>query len=853
MRKRFLIAATLLCLGGPSHLTVAQTSDEAPGRQHFFPLIAAGDGLQTHLFVTDASGASNQCSLTMGGSGLNVEVFAANDAVSPAGAGANIDLAAGGDVVLQSLDRPALVYGHAKLECEQPTTARVMLTSHIGGELMAMTAFENASPGTSFQFPALPGLGRLAVILSSDAELDAVCAVELEGEAGPVGGGEIAVPAHATTWRNLDELIPIPEDFQAGTAGLACSRNVSATGLALFGAGFAALPAIEFNDADARHVQILPLVLDGEGFRSHLLLNNISETVNPCTVDLRGAGLGGSRFSAPAGATTGDSSIALELDSGRAQVLLGSTGAGTLAFGHATVYCEGPVAVQNLLTAEVEGNTAAMASISRADSAVALRFPVVSELGRLALVMSNAGESDTSCGVELSGDGDFSPETARVEISGESTAVRFLDDLFAVPDDFAGGSASLHCDSGIAAMALPVQGAVFAAMRPAILVSRVASEPVWIFADDVPDDLRLELREELEAVRDWFTEQYGVTASGFEVHVREGGCPGSPIGTCVTRTDDGSAIIVLNPESSPGNAIAEEYFHVLQGQLSSGFAPLPNGKIVSHSWKGAAWLVEGLAQYADYKYSPHRPGRRPFLVDSNNTNNGRNTPYRDLSDAISRGILTAADLSKLEDPGNLYGGLAHPLYTYALAFVASTLLAELAGEEDSYVRYWRLLNERATWQEAFQAAFGVAVEDFYDEFEQWLPTVLPLRAYMNISYDWPGRDALDDDSRNRLINSLGLDLEDIPLEIEGVGWSVERIVYPGGQSWTAHLGLWWEDPDNCTEYFLGWHKDGGLTERKEDATPVEFPGVDATLNWELPSQPDMLPRLSERSLPNCTP
>ena len=77
------------------------------------------------------------------------------------------------------------------------------------------------------------------------------------------------------------------------------------------------------------------------------------------------------------------------------------------------------------------------------------------------------------------------------------------------------------------------------------------------------------------------------------------------------------------------NIVAHEYFHVLQGQYVAGFETLDedDGEV---AWSLSsdtfpAWLVEGAASYADFRYStPTKPGRRAFLGQ-------RYTPYEDLA------------------------------------------------------------------------------------------------------------------------------------------------------------------------------------------------------------------------------
>ena len=158
----------------------------------------------------------------------------------------------------------------------------------------------------------------------------------------------------------------------------------------------------------------------------------------------------------------------------------------------------------------------------------------------------------------------------------------------------------------------------------------------WVFAGDVPALDQAELREEMEAVRAFFADQYGVSATGFRVLVgadsealdrvyREvvdpAGIPWSPIGIQVAIAKDGSAALWIDfgneglrfygeeALSIAKHTLAHEYFHVLQGQLTS----LPDGRTDPDLGGGPYWLVEGLAEYADYVYTPSMPGRRPFF------------------------------------------------------------------------------------------------------------------------------------------------------------------------------------------------------------------------------------------------
>ena len=378
-----------------------------------------------------------------------------------------------------------------------------------------------------------------------------------------------------------------------------------------------------------------------------------------------------------------------------------------------------------------------------------------------------------------------------------------------------------------------------------------------MFAGDVPDADRAALREEMEAVRSWSADQYGVAATGFTVLVGAdsealapvfqdvvfpGPVPYSPIGIQVLPADNGSAVILIDLGSEAlaqvKHSIVHEYFHVLQGQLASGFAQLLDGKIAYKGQMGPFWLVEGLAEYADYAYSPSRLDRRTFF--------DRKTPYQDIAWFRQDESLNPGDeLMKLEDKGTFQEGSGAIFYNYGMAFAASYLLVEQA-EQDSYVQYWKLLHDRPTWQQAFEEAFGIGIEDFYKAFEEWLPSQLPpslaqLSAYLR----WPGKEG----SPWTLTVAPDLTTWPPPASMRWGGISSDgayTITSTAGAPWAGYLSLWWSS-DECTEHLLGWYKDGELTDQRTGATLVEFTGSSSSLEWTLPTSPDMLPRLSEKS------
>ena len=150
------------------------------------------------------------------------------------------------------------------------------------------------------------------------------------------------------------------------------------------------------------------------------------------------------------------------------RVAMTSFGRHSYAYGYAVLDCEGPVEAHSLLTAGDGDEADGMAPIPPARFAREVRFPVAPGLDGMALFLTNAGEAGAACTASLTPTGgEETAAAASIEVGAESTALRFLADLFALPADFAGGSAALSCDREIAAVALPATAAAaFAALPP---------------------------------------------------------------------------------------------------------------------------------------------------------------------------------------------------------------------------------------------------------------------------------------------------------------------------------------------------------------------------------------------------
>ena len=408
---------------------------------------------------------------------------------------------------------------------------------------------------------------------------------------------------------------------------------------------------------------------------------------------------------------------------------------------------------------------------------------------------------------------------------------------------------------------------------------------------NIPVEHQTILREEMEAVRAYFSNRFGIEATGFTVlvaadheefhnvyqdvvgqDISSGFEFYSPKGVqalgWVMKSPSGGAVITLHymvPTAENfdflRHYIAHEYFHVLQGQLATGFARLQNGEIAWHNeWSSIApkWLVEGSAEYADHAYTLTRTGRRSF--------EDRTSSYKDIEFFQNEGHSIRLTDYGVVDLSTL-GCIPYLDYLlYPLGFLAFSQLAERAGE-DAYVNYWKIAGERPTWEQAFEEAFGIPLNDFYGAFDEWLPQQLPSRVRLSLQMVWPdtgnrkGHIAIEIEGRNGrpwgdweapFAPFLAIGTSGSIVLPDDMGNPYVRVTYTEDAVGTGYISLWWrDDDDRCTSHLLGWFKDGELTNRRENATPVEFTGAADSIDWDLPGHPAKLPRLESRTHQFC--
>ncbi len=404
-----------------------------------------------------------------------------------------------------------------------------------------------------------------------------------------------------------------------------------------------------------------------------------------------------------------------------------------------------------------------------------------------------------------------------------------------------------------------------------------SAPPRWVFVGDIPDEHRAVLREEMERTRGFFADRYGVEATGFTVlvatdfdamegayrsltgddldSVRAGLIPDAR--AWADSTIRGGALIVIAystwwPERAPVGPIAHEYFHVLQAQSASGFRPLPNGETAS-GYPNAAephWLVEGTAVYAEHLYGTTSPAIRPLLAE----------------DDAPRGCLETERLLEPESIGDLasmlrgaesYRDFHDTKCGYDLGDLAATyLIEEVAERERAYVEFWRLLYDRP-WKRAFKDAFGLSVEEFYAGFGEWAEartTRTLSRVRIKVQLRWSGPAVGEQGEMVFRFGTIDLDKHtEITRQNEGAFYVIYDTADISREDAAGILSLWWTI-DRCTEYLLGYYRDGALTTKAGDATRIVITDASKDVEWVLPAHPRALPwvaGVTRRSLFFC--
>ncbi len=229
-------------------------------------------------------------------------------------------------------------------------------------------------------------------------------------------------------------------------------------------------------------------------------------------------------------------------------------------------------------------------------------------------------------------------------------------------------------------------------------------EPVLVFVGDVPAQTAAEIRSEFENVRQFFADRFKAEATEFTLYVArtvESAARALPnVGHIYcSSVQDGRAIVTLDRCHSP---FTLDYLYI--GAMVLELAPLeslsvPAGfSFSTSSSRAPAWASEGLVKYAAAAYRA-AAGRLDIAE------------YRGREVNVAR-----VTRESLRDQASYSGP------TPSLSYLAVDWLVERAGEPAVF-KYYRVLPSATSAAAAFESAFGLTLDEFYEQFEAYRETL----------------------------------------------------------------------------------------------------------------------------------
>ncbi len=242
-----------------------------------------------------------------------------------------------------------------------------------------------------------------------------------------------------------------------------------------------------------------------------------------------------------------------------------------------------------------------------------------------------------------------------------------------------------------------------------------SDEPVLVFVGDIPTDTEAAVRAEFDEVQNYFRQRLGGGTADYTLYIgvgRDGvvdahrrvfgGDPSERF--CERSSHPGFAVINLGCSGAAPYRLDAHHFVEIRERLAP-VASIPSTP-AGFDTRGPVWLRNGAQWYVQRAYRLARG-------------------LEDVDTSRNREAHRAVQTARLLGGTSTWSGYnENPLASRGLAFLALEWLAERAGDPAIF-EYYRALTESETWEEAFEAAFDIAVEDFYEAFEVYRAQVAP--------------------------------------------------------------------------------------------------------------------------------
>ena len=227
------------------------------------------------------------------------------------------------------------------------------------------------------------------------------------------------------------------------------------------------LMVAQSSDETAKRFHVFPQLADGDGWKSSLLVTNVSQSASQCTFSLYGMDV--YRFADINGITASGSTATFDLEESGDYLVWESKNELSVASGYATLDCSAPVVAQVLYAfTDPFGETAGMATVFSSQAAAVFQFPVL-EQGELAFAIANDADSDASCDFVLESPDRLNLGERTLPVPLRSNVAKFFSEVIPIPDGFTGGSATISCDLQVSIIGLQIDGTIFTTLPPAIL------------------------------------------------------------------------------------------------------------------------------------------------------------------------------------------------------------------------------------------------------------------------------------------------------------------------------------------------------------------------------------------------